>query len=85
MTFDLTLTSPLTSLSKLFGVPKICFVKSFCLPFFRLSTTIRSGFRQGDRISPHPCAMRVRPNTPAMRGLTSHHISQFSVLCDVTR
>ena len=34
LTFDLTLTYPLTFLSKIFGVPKICLVESFRLPFF---------------------------------------------------
>ena len=67
LTFDLTMTLPQTSLSKMFGVLKICLVGSFRLPFSRLSTTICSGVRQGAESAPP--AGRVRPNTPAGRGL----------------
>ena len=69
LTFDLTLTWPLTSFCKIFGVLKICLVESFRLPFSRISTTIRSGVRQGGQNLPPPPAGRVRPNTPAGRGL----------------
>ena len=50
LTFDLTLTS----FSKFFGVFKIRLVESLRLPFFRLSTTIRSGVRQGAVSAPPP-------------------------------
>ena len=72
----------------MFGVPKVRLVESFRLPYiFRLSTTIRSEpeVRRGVRICPHPPAWRVRPNTPAGRGLTfdlCYMQEQHYILCD---
>ena len=69
LTFDLTLTWPLTSLSTIVGVLKIRLVESFRLPFSRLSTTIRSGVRHGGAESASPLAVRVWPKIPAGHGL----------------
>ena len=45
-------------------------LRAFVCRFSCLSTTIRSGVRQGEQNLPPPPAGRVRPNTPAGRGLT---------------
>ena len=55
LNFDLTLTWPLTSLSKIFGVPKIGLAESFRVPFSRLFSlwpSVRELDRGGGRICP---------------------------------
>ena len=45
----------------------------------RLAAPISSGVRQGGRICPPPPAGRVRLNTPAGRGLTSHQMHKRKI------
>ena len=52
-------------------------LRAFVCRFFRLSTTIRSGVRQGGAESAPP-AGRVRPNTPAGRGLSERAFKKLS-------